>query len=109
MRNPEKMLALLEAMRKTPNGQTVIAPGRFGPSEEQQEEQHHAALLVDAGLAEWTGEGKTILRITYDGHGLIEKLEQDARWRTKFCDLLKSGKPVIDAIATLMTVIGLAT
>ena len=39
MRKPEKMLALLEAMRKTPNGQTVIAPGRFGLSKEQQEEQ----------------------------------------------------------------------
>ena len=109
MRKPEKMLALLEAMRKTPNGQTVIAPGRFGLSEEQQEEQHHAALLVDAGLAEWTGDGKTILRITYDGHGLIEKLEQDVRWHTKFCDLLKSGKSVIDAMATVMTAIELAT
>ena len=39
MRKPEKMLALLEAMRKMPNGQTVIAPGRFGLSKEQQEEQ----------------------------------------------------------------------
>ena len=109
MRNPEKLLTLLDAMRIAPNGQTIIAPGRFGSSEEQQEQQHHAALLVDAKLAQWTGPGQTILRITHGGYELLEKLEQDAKWRTKFCKLLKSGKTVSDVAATVMKAIELAT
>ena len=109
MRNPEKMMAILDAMRQAPNGETVIAPARFWLGKEQQKEQHHAALLVDAGLATWKGPGETILRITLDGHRVMEKLEQDARRRTKLCELLRGGRTVIEAIATVMKGIELAT
>ena len=30
MRNAEKMLAILDPIRRAPNGEAVIAPGRFG-------------------------------------------------------------------------------
>ena len=107
MRNPEKMVTLLETMRAAPGGQTVIAPGRFGLSEDKQEEQQQAALLADAGLAQWTGPGKTILRITFHGHEFIEKLERDRTLRAKFVKLLHDGKPIIEAVATVTSAIGL--
>ena len=36
MRNAEKMLAILDAIRTAPNGEAIIAPGRFGLSKEQR-------------------------------------------------------------------------
>ena len=109
MRNPGKMLALLEETRTTPGGQRIIAPGRFGLSEEKQEEQHHASLLVDAGLADWTGPGQTILRITNDGHALMEALERGPEWREKLFGLLKEGKRLAEAAETVMRLASSAT
>ena len=102
MRNPGKMLALLEEMRTTPSGQRIVAPGRFGLSEEEQEEQHHASLLVDAGLADWTGPGQTILRITNEGHELMEALERGPEWREKLYGLLRGGKILAEAVETVV-------
>ena len=96
------MLALLEEMRTRPDGQRITVPGRYGLSEEKQEERQHARLLVDAGLAEWTSPKEAILRITNDGHTLMEALERGPQWREKLFGLLKGGMMLAQAVETVL-------
>ena len=76
MRDHELMLSLLRMMAGAQSGR-IISREHLGMSEEDQHERHNLELLVDMGLAEWAGSGRSIARITSDGYTYLEAHSPD--------------------------------
>ncbi len=77
LRDP-KCIEVLKEMSADPWG-SITSTATFGMS---GEEQRHRALieqLVDAGLAEWRSDQKSIARITSKGSGVLEFLQNPGK------------------------------
>lgn len=68
--------------------------------------QYHLRLLVDAGLVRavgLTGEGSISVRLTWDGHELLELVRNDHLWdRAKRLVHEKTGGSCVEAIRSLL-------
>ena len=54
---------------------SIISAAHLGMSPEEQKHRALIEQLVDAGLAEWRSDAKSIARITSNGSGVLEFLK----------------------------------
>ena len=73
LRDP-KCIEILKAMSEDPWG-SITSTAHLGMSPEEQKDRALIEQLVDAGLAEWRSDQKSIARITSKGGGVLEFLE----------------------------------
>ena len=73
LRDP-KCIEVLKEMSADPWG-SITSTATFGMSPEEQKHRALIEYLVDAGLAEWRSDQKSIVRITSKGCGVLEFLK----------------------------------
>lgn len=78
----------------------------YGLSPGDQRVQYHLRLLVDAGLARGvglTGEGSVCVRLTWDGHEMLELVRNESLWeRAKRLVQDKTGGYSLEAIRAVL-------
>lgn len=78
----------------------------YGLSPGDQRVQYHLRLLVDAGLARGvglTGEGSVCVRLTWDGHEMLELVRNESLWdRAKRLVQDKTGGNSLEAIRAVL-------
>lgn len=99
MRNQELLLSLLEEMSNDVSGRLTISM-TYGMDEQKQQRYHHVELLVDAGHAQWTGDGRTVARITNSGYDFLNATTNSnngSKAKAKFVKLFNDGVPYVKA------------
>lgn len=102
MRDIDLMLRLLREMSSEPMGRTN-ALQTMGMSDDDQSRFHNIEILIDAGHVERVSESR--VRITNDGYDFLNAIDKNISLRAKLDELLQKGKPFVDAVRMIFSVI----
>jgi hypothetical protein len=110
MKGIEEMKRDLDLIRQllmvVENSEAATLNPSYGLTPGDQRVQYHLRLLVDAGLVRGvglTGEGSVCVRLTWDGHELLELIRNEQLWeRAKRLVSEKTGGSAVEAIRAVL-------
>ena len=103
MRDPNLMLELLREMADNVDGRLLVLLS-LAASTEERRRHHHVEILVDAGYAEWTGEG--MARVSNAGYDFLNAVSRGDEQKSRFKDLLAQGMSLLEAGGRIVDSVG---